>query len=85
LFWVTNQRLGISTGFENLCGPVVKAPRFQRSGITGMCPGPILVYVDNGKVQALAGLTGAALFGVLYERFPAWLRLLALQVATGDG
>ena len=35
LLWVTNQRLGISTGFENLCGLVVKAPYFQRSEITG--------------------------------------------------
>jgi uncharacterized membrane protein YedE/YeeE len=57
--------------------------------ITGMCPGPILVNVGEGKVYALAALAGtlagAALFGVLYERFPAWLHLPALQVGTGDG
>jgi hypothetical protein len=35
LLWVTNQRLGISTGFENLCGLVVKTRYFQRSEITG--------------------------------------------------
>jgi len=35
LLWVTNQRLGISTGFENLCGLVVKAPYFRRSEIAG--------------------------------------------------
>jgi uncharacterized membrane protein YedE/YeeE len=35
LLWVTNQRLGISTGFENLCALVVKAPYFQRGEITG--------------------------------------------------
>ncbi|MEN8182954.1 MAG: YeeE/YedE thiosulfate transporter family protein [Myxococcota bacterium] len=35
LLWVTNQRLGISTGFENLCGLVIKAPYFRRSEIAG--------------------------------------------------
>lgn len=57
--------------------------------LTGMCPGPILVNVGEGKVYALAALAGtlvgAALFGVLYERFPRRLRLPALQVGTGDG
>ena len=57
--------------------------------ITGMCPGPILVNVGEGKLYALGALAGtlvgAALFGVLYERFPARLRLPALQVGTGDG
>jgi uncharacterized membrane protein YedE/YeeE len=33
LLWVTNQRLGISTGFENLCGLVIRAPYFRRSEI----------------------------------------------------
>jgi uncharacterized membrane protein YedE/YeeE len=57
--------------------------------ITGMCPGPILVNLGEGKLYALGALAGAlagaALFGVLYERFPARLRLPALQVGTGDG
>jgi uncharacterized membrane protein YedE/YeeE len=57
--------------------------------ITGMCPGPILVNIGEGKLYALAALAGtlvgAALFGVLYERFPVRLRLPALQVGTGDG
>ncbi len=35
LLWVTNQRLGISTGFENLCALVVKAPYFRRAEVTG--------------------------------------------------
>ncbi len=35
LLWVTNQRLGISTGFENLCALVIKAPYFRRGEITG--------------------------------------------------
>ena len=57
--------------------------------ITGMCPGPILVNLGEGKLYALGALAGAllgaALFGMLYERFPAWLRLPALQIGTGDG
>lgn len=40
--------------------------------ITGMCPGPILVNVGEGKVYALAALAGAlagaALFGAAYPR-----------------
>jgi len=35
LLWVTNQRLGISTGFENLCALVIKAPYFRRAEIAG--------------------------------------------------
>jgi len=35
LLWVTNKRLGISTGFENVCGLVVRAPYFRRREITG--------------------------------------------------
>lgn len=57
--------------------------------LTGMCPGPILVNVGEGKVYALGALAGtlvgAALFGVLYERFPSRLGLPALRVGTGDG
>jgi uncharacterized membrane protein YedE/YeeE len=40
--------------------------------ITGMCPGPILVNIGEGKVYALAALAGAlagaAFFGGIYER-----------------
>jgi uncharacterized membrane protein YedE/YeeE len=57
--------------------------------ITGMCPGPILVDVGEGKVYALGALAGAlvgaALFGLVYPRLPARLGLPALQVGTGDG
>jgi uncharacterized membrane protein YedE/YeeE len=34
LLWVTNQRLGISTGFENLCALALRSPYFRRSEIT---------------------------------------------------
>ena len=57
--------------------------------ITGMCPGPILVNIGEGKLYAwgaLAGvLFGTTLFGVLYGRLQRPLRLPALQVGTGDG
>ena len=57
--------------------------------ITGMCPGPILVNIGEGKLYALAALAGvlvgAALFGTLYERIFQPLRLPPLEVGTGDG
>ena len=57
--------------------------------ITGMCPGPVLVNLGEGKVYALGALAGVlvgtALFGALYERLQQPLRLPALRVGTGDG
>ena len=57
--------------------------------ITGMCPGPILVNIGEGKVYALGALAGAlvgaSLFGVLYERLRVPLRLPTLDLGTGDG
>lgn len=57
--------------------------------IAGMCPGPILVNIGEGKlyaVGALAGaLTGAALFGVLYPALQAPLRMPPLKVGPGEG
>jgi uncharacterized membrane protein YedE/YeeE len=57
--------------------------------ITGMCPGPILVNVGEGKVYALAALAGtlvgAGAFGALYPRLQGFFRLPALQVGTGEG
>jgi hypothetical protein len=38
LLLVGNQRLGISTGFENLCGLLIRAPYFRRSEVTGSTP-----------------------------------------------
>ena len=34
LLWLTNRRLGISTGFENLCALAVSRPYFRRSELT---------------------------------------------------
>ena len=57
--------------------------------ITGMCPGPILVNLGEGKLYALGALAGvlvgATLFGVLYERLSVSLRLPTLKLGTGDG
>lgn len=57
--------------------------------ITGMCPGPILVNVGEGKVYALAALAGAlvgaASFGVLYPRLTRAMHLPSLRLGTGDG
>lgn len=35
LLWLGNQRLGISTGLENVCSLVLRAPYLQRAEITG--------------------------------------------------
>ena len=57
--------------------------------LAGMCPGPILVNIGEGKVYALAAfagaLVGAGAFGSLYPRLQAPLRLPALRAGTGDG
>lgn len=57
--------------------------------ITGMCPGPILVNIGEGKLYALAALAGvlvgATLFAALYERLSGPLKLPSFQVGTGDG
>lgn len=57
--------------------------------ITGMCPGPILVNIGEGKVYALAALAGvlvgASVFGVSYRTLARPFRLPALQVGTGEG
>ena len=57
--------------------------------LTGMCPGPILVNIGEGKVYALAAfagaLTGAALFGMAYPRLQGLFALPSLKVGTGEG
>ena len=57
--------------------------------VTGMCPGPVIVNMGEGKLYAIAAfagvLVGAALFGVLYPKLVAPLGLPALKVGTGDG
>jgi uncharacterized membrane protein YedE/YeeE len=57
--------------------------------MTGMCPGPILVNVGEGKVYALAALAGALVgagaFGALYQRLQRAFRLPALADGPGEG
>jgi len=56
--------------------------------IAGMCPGPILVNIGEGKVYAIAALagalTGAALLGVLYPRLERPLRLPQMKKSVRD-
>ena len=57
--------------------------------LAGMCPGPILVNIGEGKLYApaaLAGvLVGASAFGTLYARLTPLFRLPRLEVGTGEG
>jgi uncharacterized membrane protein YedE/YeeE len=57
--------------------------------IAGMCPGPIVVNIGEGKIYALAALagalTGAGAFGSLYERLQRPFKLPALKLGTGEG
>ena len=57
--------------------------------ITGMCPGPILVNIGEGKLYAIAalagGLIGAGVFGTLYPKLQGPMRLPVLARGTGDG
>ena len=57
--------------------------------IAGMCPGPVLVNIGEGKMYAFAALAGAlvgtALFGRLYTVLRAPLRLPPMTIGTGEG
>jgi uncharacterized membrane protein YedE/YeeE len=57
--------------------------------LAGMCPGPILVNIGEGKLYALAALVGAlvgaGLLGSLYPVFQRPLGLPPLKVGTGEG
>jgi uncharacterized membrane protein YedE/YeeE len=57
--------------------------------MAGMCPGPILVNIGEGKIYAVAALAGALVgagaFGTLYERLRMIFELPPLTVGTGEG
>ncbi|MEZ4226056.1 MAG: YeeE/YedE thiosulfate transporter family protein [Polyangiaceae bacterium] len=58
LLWLTNRRLGISTGFENVCSLVVKAPYFTRSALVASNAWrlPLLIgLVLGGALSAVVG------------------------------
>jgi uncharacterized protein len=57
--------------------------------IAGMCPGPILVNIGEGKLYALAALAGALVgagaFGTLYPKLRKPLGLPPIASGTGEG
>jgi len=57
--------------------------------ITGMCPGPILVNVGEGKLYAVPALVGALLgagvFASAYRVLRTPLHLPEIKLGTGDG
>jgi uncharacterized membrane protein YedE/YeeE len=57
--------------------------------IAGMCPGPVLVNIGEGKVYALAALAGALVgAGALGQLYPALQKALGLppiSKGTGEG
>ena len=57
--------------------------------LAGMCPGPILVNIGEGKIYAVAALAGALVgagaFGTIYQRLQKPFALPALKVGTGEG
>ncbi len=57
--------------------------------LAGMCPGPILVNIGEGKIYALAALAGAlvgaGLLGSLYPALQRPFTLPPLKVGTGEG
>ena len=57
--------------------------------LAGMCPGPILVNIGEGKVYALAAvagaLVGAGLLGSFYPVVQRPFGLPPLKVGTGEG
>jgi uncharacterized membrane protein YedE/YeeE len=57
--------------------------------MAGMCPGPILVNIGEGKVYALAALAGAlvgaGLLGSVYPRLQRPFALPPLKIGTGEG
>ncbi len=58
LLFVTRNRLGVSTGFENICALVVRTPYFTRESVSGSSSWrlPLLGgLVIGGLVSALAG------------------------------
>ena len=57
--------------------------------LAGMCPGPILVNIGEGKLYALAALAGALVgagaLGSLYTYLQRPFGLPPLKVGTGEG
>jgi uncharacterized membrane protein YedE/YeeE len=56
LLWVTNVRLGMSTGFESVCATVSKLPYFRR---------PSLTRTNAMRLSMVAGLVAGGLLSAL--------------------
>ena len=93
-FWLIKRRgrtaLGAQVQIElkplprgNIAGSVLFGIGWS---IAGMCPGPMLVNIGEGKIYAVAALAGAlagaGLFGTLYARLQGAFALPALKVAS---
>jgi uncharacterized membrane protein YedE/YeeE len=95
--WLVNRRGRTATGaplsFERKPlhrGNVVGGLLFGVGwSIAGMCPGPILVNIGEGKLYAFAALAGAlagtGVFGWLYPVLQRPLRLPPVTAGTGEG
>jgi uncharacterized membrane protein YedE/YeeE len=57
--------------------------------LTGMCPGPIVVNIGEGKLYAIAAFAGALvgtyLVGLAYPKIRAPLRMPPIAEGPGDG
>lgn len=79
LLWLGNQRLGISTGFENLCGLVLRTPYFARSEVASS---------QRWRLPFLAGLVLGGFLSALAAGgwAPFWdLGMLDARLALGPG
>jgi uncharacterized membrane protein YedE/YeeE len=79
MLWLGNRRLGISTGFENLCSLAVKAPYFRRSEITGS---------QSWRLPFIGGLVLGGLLSALASGgwFPFWdLGIFDTRFGWGPG
>ena len=79
LLWLGNQRLGISTGFENLCALVLRTPHLKRAEVSGSA---------RWRLPFLGGLVlGGALAALATGRFAASLDvgMLDARLALAPG
>ena len=86
---ILGQRLSIETKSlhrGNVAGGVLFGIGWS---IAGMCPGPILVNIGEGKIYAVAALAGAlvgaGLLGALYPALQRPFALPPLKVGPGEG
>lgn len=73
LLWVSSNRLGVSTGFENVCSLVVRAPYFGREAVRG----------SNGwRLPLLGGLVLGGFLSALLGG--GWEPMWALGMFDGE-